>query len=131
MILGELRSAGWRPIVHHEAFRSLETESQKVAEGKSKTLNSWHVVGTQGRLRHGRNFVDIVHGNAADVIDERWGWNGPAANPHFQFWLDLGRVAKKYGCRWGGDWKHFKDVAHIEFLFIDEPPQPRPTSDYA
>lgn len=131
MILGELRSLGWRPVVHHDAVRTLEEEAQKVKEGKSKTLNSWHVRSTVGHLRQSRTLMNIVHGNAADIIDERYGWDGPAANHHFRFWLDLGRVAKKYGCRWGGDWPHFKDVAHIEFLFIDQPPQPRSKSDYA
>jgi hypothetical protein len=130
MILGELRSLGWQPVVHHEAVRTIEQEAQKVKEGKSHTLNSWHVRSTIGLLRHSKRTVDVVHGNAADIIDKRWGWDGPAANQHFKFWLDLGRVAKKYGCRWGGDWTH-RDMAHIEFLFIDEPPQPRRTSDYA
>lgn len=129
-ILGELRSLGWRPIVDRDAVRTLEEEQQKVNEGKSKTLKSWHVRSTVGHFRE-NGMLYTVRGNAADIVDERWLWGGPAANPKFKFWTDLGRVAKKHGCRWGGDWRHFRDVAHIEFLFIEEPPSPQPRSAFA
>jgi hypothetical protein len=64
----------------------------------------------------------MVEGNAADLVDKRYGWGGPAAKAGFQFWKDLGEIARKHGCRWGGDWKSFKDVAHVEFLFIEAAP---------
>jgi len=64
------------------------------------------------------------------VTQQTWPMSGtreaaPAARRNFKFWLDLERIAKKHGCRWGGDWKGFRDVAHIEFWFIESPP---PTS---
>lgn len=123
MILGELRSLGCRPKIDPHAFRTSEEEARLVKQGNSKTLKSWHVVSTHALLPHGKTMVDVVYGNAADIVDERYGWGGPAANRQFQFWGDLGRIAKKHGCRWGGDWKRFKDVAHIEFLFIDSAPR--------
>ena len=84
-------------------------------------MKSWHVDSTIATLPHGKNQVDEVLGNAADIIDKRYGWDGLAANKDFQFWKDLGRIAKKSGCIWGGDWK-IKDVAHIEMHFIEKPP---------
>jgi len=128
IILGELRSLGWKPKVHSEAFRTLEQEKQKVKEGNSETTSSWHVIGNRRWMAHGRSQIDVLFGNAADIIDERWGWDGPAMNPKFKFWTDLGRIAKKYGCEWGGDWKdkHGKpkpDSAHIQFKYIEMPPQ--------
>jgi|GEM_PF-4880261 len=30
------------------------------------------------------------------------------------FWAALGEEAKKRGLVWGGDWKSFRDVAHIQ-----------------
>jgi len=45
-----------------------------------------------------------------------------AAATSFAFWKDLGRIAKAHGCAWGGDWKSFKDVAHIELYYVTDPP---------
>ncbi len=90
--------------------------------GHSKTMKSWHVPSTMGLLADGKSAVDMVEGNAADIVDQRYGWSGPAVNAGFQFWKDLGEVARKHGCRWGGDWKSFRDVAHIELLFIEAAP---------
>ncbi len=123
MILIDLANLGWKPRLHRQAVRTRDEQARIVAAGNSKTMNSWHVRSTQATLPHGRTELDIVYGNAADIIDERHGWSGPAADTKFKFWQDLGRVAKKYGCSWGGDWKRFPDVAHIEFLYIDTPPR--------
>ena len=76
---------------------------------------------TEGYLPADKTSFEVVHGNAADIVDKRYAWGGPAANLHFQFWKDLGRIAKQQGCEWGGDWKKFKDVAHIQMLFIESP----------
>lgn len=45
--------------------------------------------------------MDVVNGYAVDIIDRRFGWEIPRK----QFWNDLGELAKKNGCVWGGDWK--------------------------
>ena len=96
--------------------------ARKVGLGYSKTLQSWHVPQTAAMLPHNGDSFDVVHGNAADIVDERYWWSDPAASRSFKFWLDLGRIAKKHGCRWDGDWKHFPDVTHVEFWFIESPP---------
>lgn len=120
-IIAELKSLNWQPYVDNISRTSAE-QAQKVRQGYSKTMRSWHVDTTMATLPHGPTAVDTVHGNAADVVDQRYHWGGAAANSGFQFWKDLGRIAKKHGCEWGGDWK-MKDVAHIQMLFIEGAPQ--------
>ena len=100
-ILKILTEKGWRPRVA-EGLRDLEQQKEKVRKGYSKTLNSKHLKGL-----------------AADIIDSRYGWGGEASDLDFEFWLDLGEAAKSQGLIWGGDWKKFKDVAHVE---MEEPP---------
>ena len=51
---------------------------------------------------------------AADIVDRRYGWGGPAKNLGFKFWKDLGAAARAEGLTWGGDWRSFKDVAHVQ-----------------
>ena len=118
MILNGLRNSGWQPKIA-ELIRTEEQQRKKVEQGYSQTMKSWHVPSTKAFLSTGKSQLWEVHGAAADIVDARYGWSGPAANTHFQFWTDLGRLAKMQGCEWGGDWKTFKDVAHIELKFIE------------
>jgi hypothetical protein len=120
-ILGELEAMGWRPKIA-SAKRTTAEQAEKLKKGYSKTMHSWHVESTRSILPEGKSAYSVVLGNAADVVDKRYGWGGPAANKEFGFWKDLGKTAKKHGCFWGGDWK-MRDVAHIQLLFIDSAPQ--------
>ena len=120
IILRQLRAAGWQPIIW-ELIRTPEQQVGKLKQGRSKTLKSWHVPSTEGFLPADHSSIYVVHGNAADIVDKRYANQGPAANTNFQFWKNLGRIAKQQGCTWGGDWKSFKDVAHIQLLFIESP----------
>ena len=81
-----------------------------------------HVAGVVHMLPEGRDAFTEFYANAADIADRRYGWSGPAGNKNFQFWKDLGRIAKKHGCGWGGDWK-MRDVAHVYLIFGDKPAQ--------
>src|SRR5262245_51782364 len=112
-ILGELQALGWEPRIA-ELRRTPRQQAVKVRQGYSKTKKSWHVDSTIGLLPAGGGQMQVVQGNAADIVDNRYGWSGLGANPGFQFWEDLGRIAKEHGCEWGGDWKKFKDAAHIQ-----------------
>jgi hypothetical protein len=120
-ILRQLRAAHWQPMIW-ELMRTQEQQAGKVKHGYSKTLKSWHVPSTEGHLPANHSSFYVVHGNAADIVDQRYHYQGPAKDLNFQFWKDLGRIAKREGCIWGGDWVSFKDVAHIEILFIESPP---------
>jgi len=98
-VLRKLQTKGWKPRVA-EGLRNVEQQQQKIDEGTSSMKNpqnSKHVVGF-----------------AADIIDSRYGWNGPAADLDYKFWSDLGIAAKEEGLIWGGTWTTFKDVAHVE-----------------
>ncbi|MEP0879235.1 M15 family metallopeptidase [Funiculus sociatus GB2-M2] len=95
-VLVKVRAKGWQPKVA-EGRRTIAEQREKVRRGVSKTMRSKHLCGI-----------------AADIIDKRYGWGGPAANTNFKFWKDLGAAAKSEGLVWGGDWRSFKDVAHLE-----------------
>lgn len=69
-------------------------------------------------LPHGPAAMDVVVAYAVDIVDGRFGWH--PRDP--RFWTDLGQLAKKYGCEWGGDWKT-PDVAHVQLKLIDSAPR--------
>lgn len=98
-ILAELETKGYRPIVA-EGLRTLAQENVKIKEGNTQLSNP-------KRSRH-------TTGDAVDIVDARYGWEGPAANLKFKFWTDLGIAAREQGLEWGGDWHSFKDVAHVQ-----------------
>lgn len=95
-ILKELAGKGWKPVVA-EGLRTRAQQAEKVRLGYSKTMNSAHLLGL-----------------GADIVDRRYAWGGPAASTSYAFWTDLGTAARAQGLIWGGDWKKFKDVAHVE-----------------
>ena len=110
-VLTRLQGRGWRPVVFH-GRRTAVQQAEKVRLGYSPTMNSFHVAGTQ--LHHDRNGMNWdVKGEAADIVDARYLWAGPAESLHFQFWNDLGWIAESLGLTWGGRWKK-PDVAHVE-----------------
>lgn len=98
-VLIKLKKLGWQPIVA-EGLRTIEEQKNKIKGGFSKVKNPSASLHTQGL--------------AADIVDQRYGWNGPAKDLKFKFWLDLGKIAAEEGLEWGGNWKSFKDVAHVQ-----------------
>jgi hypothetical protein len=95
-ILQRLRLKGWQPYVA-SGRRTLAQQRKILAAGNSRTLRSYH-----------------LEGLAADIVDRRWKWGGPAADTNHPFWNDLGRAAAAEGLVWGGNFKSFKDVAHVQ-----------------
>jgi len=118
-VLAELSSKGWMPVVH-SGVRSEKEQAELAKRGVGGTT-SWHVAGHhQSRWVSGLGFT--VRGYAADIIDRRYGWGGPAANHTFGFWTDLGVAAKRQGLEWGGAWtkgQHPGDVAHIQMKLYE------------
>ena len=98
-VLRALHAKGWQPRVA-EGFRTIEQQQEKIDAGHSSLKDP--------------NNSKHVQGLAADIIDQRWGWGGEASDTNHQFWQDLGEAARAEGLTWGGDWKSFKDVAHVE-----------------
>lgn len=99
-VLNHLEDKGWKPRVV-QGTRSVDEERKHVADGSSKTMHSMHLIG-----------------KAVDIVDKRYGWDGKASNLNYQYWKDYGSIIHSLYPRgeiqWGGDWIHFKDVAHIQ-----------------
>jgi hypothetical protein len=94
-VLARLQARGWRPYVA-EGRRTRAQQREKVRRGYSRTMNSRH-----------------LSGRAADIVDRRYGWGGPAARQTYRFWRDLGAAARAEGLTWGGNWRT-PDVAHVQ-----------------
>ncbi len=126
MVLRQLNSRGWRPIIFHGS-RTKKEQAEKVSKGVSHTMHSLHVHGekqlrsrgakayTSAAYMLGQHGPYTISGEAADIVDIRWLWEGPCHNLNHPFWNDLGAAAKVAGLVWGGLWSgKSRDVAHVE-----------------
>ena len=100
-VIDALKSRGFRPKIFF-AWRSLEVQRKIYNRGHSKVLFSFHTATTNG----------CPNSYAADIIDERFGWSNAAARAGF--WEALGEEAARVGLYWGGNFKKFKDLAHVQ-----------------
>lgn len=125
-VLKELREAGY-PAVVVEVYRSPQRQRMLYAQGRSDAQLKAKGY-TDAEIRAARNAGHTAdkptvtklmnagmhaQGRAMDVawlIDGRLSYNAPE-----QWWQAYGRIAKKYGLRWGGDWKTFPDRPHCEY----------------
>ena len=97
-VLTDLRGHGLDPVIA-QSWRSVDEQKRLKAAGRSTVSWSFHC--------HAMNGVPAAL--AADIVDRRLGWGAPET-----FWQLLGRSARAHGLTWGGDWKRFRDVAHVE-----------------
>jgi hypothetical protein len=95
-VLADMTARGYQPTVA-SGMRTQAEQDEKVRQGYSKTRNSHH-----------------LHGRAADIVDKRWGWNGPKDELE-KYWQALGEAAAAQGLTWGGNWKNFRDPAHLQY----------------
>lgn len=116
-VLRDLESSGWKPVLRW-GKRSAEKQKELVAKGYGASF-SWHVPGSAKLIPDGHG-LDVKNGEAADIIDRRWGWSGPCASKSHPFWTALGQAAKRHGLEWGGDWAKM-DVAHVQMKLVDMP----------
>lgn len=86
-------------------------------------MNSFHLASTAIAHR-AIAFNYVVKGEAADIVDARYLWGGPAGHLNFAFWKELGGYAKSVGLEWGGHWKK-PDVAHVQLTHIETSQDPR------
>jgi hypothetical protein len=100
-IVAKLQAAGFQPKIFF-AWRSVAVQKELKKKGHTTVSFSFHNAQTPA----GR-----PNAWAADVIDARFGWKEPDCMPFFRA---LGAAAKEEGLVWGGDWKTFKDWAHIQ-----------------
>jgi peptidoglycan L-alanyl-D-glutamate endopeptidase CwlK len=99
-ILKDLEGHGWQPRIA-SSYRSLAEQQALKDAGRSTVSFSFH----------NHTYKGLPAALAADIIDRRYGWSIPQGH---QFWRHLGSSARAHGLTWGGDWKRFPDVAHVE-----------------
>lgn len=105
-MLAMLTSQGWQPRIV-SGWRSLDEQAALKAKGRSTVSFSFHnAVNASGRPA----------ALAVDVVDKRYGYGTTAATKPgaASFWPALGAAAKAQSLFWGGDWKSFKDVSHVQ-----------------
>jgi peptidoglycan L-alanyl-D-glutamate endopeptidase CwlK len=77
--------------LYYQRGRTIIPPVQKVTNARS-SLYSWH-----------------GYGLAVDVISRRHGWDRPES-----WFRDVAESFRKFGCKWGGDWK-MKDLPHFQW----------------
>jgi len=111
-VIEHMNNKGWQAFVWQGKTRT-EAQAAKNAKKGTGIKMSWHRPEVHARL--GAQVVELY---AADIVDERWGWEGPAKDLDHPFWKDLGNYAKAEGLEWGGDWSK-RDVAHVQMALMD------------
>lgn len=107
--IARLRARGWSPTIIY-AWRSIETQARLLAERNTTVDFSFH------------NNIDDNGQPAAlgvDIVDTRYAWGGDDTTSQkykraMAFFKDLGADGKAEGLYWGGDWRTFKDYAHLQ-----------------
>lgn len=103
-----------------DTLRTEEEQKQLLRAGKSQTLNSKHLPQTKceacHQLTNSTGTLGMSH--ALDLaVYSQWSSRGPdkltwdSTHPD---WQTIGECVRASGLRWGGDWKTFKDYAHME-----------------
>lgn len=102
-VLTALKEEGYKPKIVY-AWRSVTKQLELVEAGHSRVRFSFHNAQKQN---------GTPNAYAADIIDKRWAWNSEAKENGF--WNAIGRIGKLEGLHWGGDWRSFKDWAHVQY----------------
>ena len=103
-VIDALKAEGFRPKIFF-AWRSVAVQLEIVAKGHSKVRFSYH----NAQKKNG-----TPNAYAVDIIDKRWAWDDKAKENGF--WHALGKAGKAEGLYWGGDWRSFKDWAHLQLF---------------
>lgn len=145
-ILLEMRSKGWDAVIG-SGMRTMQQQTALFAQGRetldkvnnlrrqaglpqiSATENTVVTHARPGTSKHNlttslffssRSMFEVINGYAVDIVSRVHGWHPP----NKRFWEDLGVLARKYGCEWGGDWKgNLYDPAHVQMKLIDSAPR--------
>ena len=81
----------------YKAAGLYEPTEKECNTANTQTLNSNHIKGIA---------IDF-----APYKDGKIWWAAPDA-----VWNEMGKIGKKYGFQWGGDWKDFVDKPHFEMI---------------
>lgn len=86
-----------------EGVRDLETQKRYVKEGKSRTMNSKHLVQPDG-YGHAMDIHPIVDGKLGDSDDYK----------ALALIIKSAAIILGIAITWGGDWKTFVDQPHYQ-----------------
>lgn len=103
-VLEALARRGYQPKVFF-AWRSVAVQLAIFEKGHTKVKFSFH---------NAQHKDGTPNAYAADIIDARYGWSAQAAASGF--WKALGEEAHAQQLHWGGDWKSFRDWAHVQLV---------------
>jgi peptidoglycan L-alanyl-D-glutamate endopeptidase CwlK len=103
-LLFRMKSKGHDPIVA-ESVRTNERQTYLYGFGREYDDG-------RGIVTHSKDADETWHhfGLAVDIISESKQWD---ASP--RFWNDLGANAIALGLSWGGAWRSFKDLPHVQW----------------
>lgn len=102
LVIADMAKLGYTVHVF-EGYRTLFRQNELYAQGRSKP----------GSIITNAKGGESLH-NYGVAVDIVFGPKGkPSWNPN-EPWSKLGEVGKKYGFEWGGDWKGFADLPHLE-----------------
>ncbi|HEX8528154.1 peptidoglycan-binding protein [Allosphingosinicella sp.] len=100
-VIAKLKDSGFQPKIVF-GWRSVAVQKKLKAEGKTTVSFSFH---------NAQKPNGTPNAWAVDLIDARWSWNEPDCH---KFFKALGAAGKAEGLVWGGDWKSFRDWAHLQ-----------------
>jgi len=101
-VIKALKEDGFKPKIFY-GWRSEAVQLDLYIRKRSKVKFSFHNAAKKD---------GVPNAFAADIIDSRYAWSDKPETK--KFWEALGKAAKVQGLYWGGDWKSFKDWAHIQ-----------------
>mgnify|MGYP006075406105 CR=1 FL=1 len=106
-IINETEAAGYKMRMGSGTFRSFADQTKLYNQGRTtagkkvtnaKAGSSYHNYGLAYDVTYIKNGAAI------------WDKNSPAYRTH-------GNIAKKYGWEWGGDWRSFQDMPHVQKVY--------------
>ena len=100
-VLDDMRGKGWRPFIA-EGLRTKAQQAEKMRLKLSRTMNSYHRTG-----------------KAADIVDERWGWNKMPIIQKVLWIVHIRSTCKAHGLTSGSFWTRYYgkygDWAHVSW----------------
>lgn len=109
MAVAECKALGIEALVY-ETYRTDALAKAYYARGRT----------TPGRIvTHAKDNVHSWHGFGlgADIIHATLRWDAPA-----DWWPRMAAVFKRNRCNWGGDWRSFKDLPHVQWEHCPDSP---------
>jgi peptidoglycan LD-endopeptidase CwlK len=101
--IADCKERGYDAYVY-EAYRSLELQQLYYARGRTIIPPAKTVTNAPSNLYSWHGYCLAV-----DVISIAYGWDKPES-----WYVGVAESFKKFGCKWGGDWKS-RDLPHFQW----------------